>query len=137
MGHGPRRSQNVRLDSPTDLELVRLQFVRQKGAASTGAKGAAIFGRTWATPDQPRGRDLLFDSAGWSPYGQDMEVQLQPDKEAQLAEIAARSGIDPRELVHRVLSGYLEDKAPSECCGSPGQPKFRTLLSTTSMFSCG
>jgi predicted transcriptional regulator len=38
-----------------------------------------------------------------------MKVRLQPDKEAQLAQIAAQRGLDPDELVRRVLSHYLED----------------------------
>jgi len=36
-----------------------------------------------------------------------MEVRLQPEKEAQLAQIAAQRG--PDELVQQVLSRYLED----------------------------
>jgi predicted transcriptional regulator len=38
-----------------------------------------------------------------------MEVRLQPEKEAQLAQIAAQRGLDPDELVRQVLSRYLED----------------------------
>lgn len=38
-----------------------------------------------------------------------MEVRLQPEKEAQLAQIAAQRGLDPDELVQQVLSRYLED----------------------------
>jgi predicted transcriptional regulator len=38
-----------------------------------------------------------------------MEVRLQPEKEAQLAEIAAQRGLDPGELAQHVLSRYLED----------------------------
>jgi predicted transcriptional regulator len=38
-----------------------------------------------------------------------MEVHLQPEKEAQLAQIAAQRGIDPDELAQHVLSRYLED----------------------------
>jgi predicted transcriptional regulator len=38
-----------------------------------------------------------------------MEVRLQPEKEAHLAQIAAQRGIDPGELVQHVLSRYLED----------------------------
>jgi predicted transcriptional regulator len=38
-----------------------------------------------------------------------MEIRLQPEKEAQLAEIAAQRGLDPDELVQHVLSRYLED----------------------------
>ena len=38
-----------------------------------------------------------------------MEVQLQPEKQAQLAPIAAQRGTDPGELVQHVLSRYLED----------------------------
>jgi predicted transcriptional regulator len=37
-----------------------------------------------------------------------MEVRLQPEKEAQLAQIAAQRGLDPNELVRQVLSRYLE-----------------------------
>jgi predicted transcriptional regulator len=40
-----------------------------------------------------------------------MEVRLQPEKEAQLAEIAAQRGLKISELVQRVLSSYLEDDA--------------------------
>jgi predicted transcriptional regulator len=38
-----------------------------------------------------------------------MEVHLQPEKEAQLAQIAAQRGLDPDELARLVLSRYLED----------------------------
>jgi predicted transcriptional regulator len=38
-----------------------------------------------------------------------MELRLQPEKEAQLAEIAAQKGLDPDELARLVLSRYLED----------------------------
>jgi predicted transcriptional regulator len=38
-----------------------------------------------------------------------MEVRLQPEKEAQLAQIAAQRGLDPKELAQQVLIRYLED----------------------------
>jgi predicted transcriptional regulator len=38
-----------------------------------------------------------------------MEVRLQPEKEAQLAQIAAQRGLNPDELAGQVLSRYLED----------------------------
>jgi predicted transcriptional regulator len=38
-----------------------------------------------------------------------MEVRLQPDKEAQLAQIAAQRGLPPDELAQQVLNLYLED----------------------------
>jgi predicted transcriptional regulator len=38
-----------------------------------------------------------------------MEVRLQPDKEARLAEIAAQRGLKTDELAQQVLSRYLED----------------------------
>jgi predicted transcriptional regulator len=38
-----------------------------------------------------------------------MEVRLQPAKEAQFAEIAAKRGPKPDELAQQVLSRYLED----------------------------
>lgn len=38
-----------------------------------------------------------------------MEVRLQPEKEAQLAEIAAQRGLKATELAQQVLSHYLED----------------------------
>jgi len=38
-----------------------------------------------------------------------MEIRLQPDKEAQLAEIAAQRGLKADELAQQVLSHYLED----------------------------
>jgi predicted transcriptional regulator len=38
-----------------------------------------------------------------------MEVHLQPEKEAQLAQIAAQRGLSPDELAQRVISLYLED----------------------------
>jgi predicted transcriptional regulator len=37
-----------------------------------------------------------------------MEVRLQPEKEAQLAEIAARRGLKTGELAEQVLSRYLD-----------------------------
>src|ERR1017187_9799559 len=40
-----------------------------------------------------------------------MEVRLQPAKEAQFAEIAAKRGLKPDELAQQVLSRYLEDDA--------------------------
>ena len=38
-----------------------------------------------------------------------MEVRLQPEKEAQLAQIAAQRGLNTDELAQQVLSRYLED----------------------------
>jgi predicted transcriptional regulator len=38
-----------------------------------------------------------------------MDVRLQPDKEAQLAEIAAQRGLKIDELAQQVLTRYLED----------------------------
>lgn len=38
-----------------------------------------------------------------------MEVRLQPEKEAQLAQIAAQRGLKTDELAEEVLSRYLED----------------------------
>ncbi|MGA2424012.1 MAG: hypothetical protein ABSG07_08420 [Terriglobales bacterium] len=38
-----------------------------------------------------------------------MEVRLQPEKEAQLAQIAAQRGLKTDELAQQVLSSYLED----------------------------
>ena len=38
-----------------------------------------------------------------------MEVRLQPEKKAQLAEIAAQRGPKADELAQPVLSDYLED----------------------------
>jgi hypothetical protein len=38
-----------------------------------------------------------------------MEVRLQPEKEAQLAQIAAQRGLAPDALAQQVLSRYLED----------------------------
>jgi predicted transcriptional regulator len=38
-----------------------------------------------------------------------MEVRLQPEKEAQLAQIAAQRGLDAGELAQQVLDRYLED----------------------------
>jgi predicted transcriptional regulator len=38
-----------------------------------------------------------------------MEVRLQPEKEAQLAQIAAQRGLKTDELAEKVLSRYLED----------------------------
>ena len=38
-----------------------------------------------------------------------MEVHLQPEKEAQLAQIAAQRGLKTEELAEQVLSRYLED----------------------------
>ncbi|MFZ0420207.1 MAG: hypothetical protein WAM04_19040 [Candidatus Sulfotelmatobacter sp.] len=38
-----------------------------------------------------------------------MELRLQPEKEAQLAQIAAQKGLDPDELARQVLNRYLED----------------------------
>ena len=38
-----------------------------------------------------------------------MEVRLQPEKEARLAQIAEQRGLKPAELAQQVLSRYLED----------------------------
>ena len=38
-----------------------------------------------------------------------MEVPLQPEKEAQLAQIASQRGLKIDELAQQVLSRYLED----------------------------
>jgi predicted transcriptional regulator len=38
-----------------------------------------------------------------------MEVRLQPEKEAQLAQIAAGRGLTKDELAQQVLDRYLED----------------------------
>jgi len=38
-----------------------------------------------------------------------MEIRLHPEKEAQLAEIAAQRGLKTHELAQQVLSHYLED----------------------------
>jgi predicted transcriptional regulator len=38
-----------------------------------------------------------------------MDVRLQPEKEAQLAQIAAQKGLKTGELAEQVLSRYLED----------------------------
>jgi len=38
-----------------------------------------------------------------------MEIRLQPEKEAQLAQIAAQRGLNTDELAQQVLSHYLED----------------------------
>jgi predicted transcriptional regulator len=38
-----------------------------------------------------------------------MEVRRQPEKEAQLAEIAAQRGLKTDELAQQVLSHHLED----------------------------
>ena len=40
-----------------------------------------------------------------------MDVPLQPEKEAQLAQIAAQRGLKTDELAQRVLNLYLEDDA--------------------------
>jgi predicted transcriptional regulator len=38
-----------------------------------------------------------------------MDIRLQPEKEAQLAQIAAQRGLKTDELAQEVLSRYLED----------------------------
>ena len=38
-----------------------------------------------------------------------MNVPLQPEKEAQLAEIAAKKGLNPDQLAEQVITRYLED----------------------------
>jgi predicted transcriptional regulator len=38
-----------------------------------------------------------------------MELRLEPEKEAQLAQIAAQRGLKTDELAQQVLSRYLED----------------------------
>ena len=44
-----------------------------------------------------------------------MEVCLQPEKEAQLAQIAAQRGVTTEELAREIVCGYLEgDKASAK-----------------------
>ena len=38
-----------------------------------------------------------------------MNVPLQPEKEARLAQIAAQKGLNADELVQQVITRYLED----------------------------
>ena len=38
-----------------------------------------------------------------------MDIRLHPEKEAQLAQIAAQRGLKTDELAQQVLSRYLED----------------------------
>jgi predicted transcriptional regulator len=38
-----------------------------------------------------------------------MDVPLQPEKEAQLAEIAAKKGLNADQLAEQVITRYLED----------------------------
>lgn len=40
-----------------------------------------------------------------------MEVQLTPEQEAQLAQMAKKAGIDPERLAKDVLLRYLDDEA--------------------------
>ncbi len=40
-----------------------------------------------------------------------MEVQLTPEQEAQLAQIAVKAGTNPERLVKDVLARYLDDEA--------------------------
>lgn len=54
---------------------------------------------------------FLFDGMPYRSYTGFVEIRLQPEKEAQLAEIAAQRGLEPGELVQHVLSLYLEDDA--------------------------
>jgi hypothetical protein len=42
-----------------------------------------------------------------------VQVNLQPEKEARLAEIAAHKGLDAAELAKHVLICFLEDDARS------------------------
>ena len=42
-------------------------------------------------------------------YTVPMEVPLQPEKEARLAQIAAQKGLNPNELAQEVISRHLED----------------------------
>jgi heme oxygenase len=40
-----------------------------------------------------------------------MNVQLTPEQEAQLAQIASKAGTNPERLVKDVLVRYLDDEA--------------------------
>jgi predicted transcriptional regulator len=40
-----------------------------------------------------------------------MEVQLTPEQEAQLLQIASKAGTDPKRLVTSVVARYLDDEA--------------------------
>jgi predicted transcriptional regulator len=40
-----------------------------------------------------------------------MEVQLTPDQEAQLAQLATKSGTNPERLAKDVLVRYLDDES--------------------------
>jgi predicted transcriptional regulator len=39
-----------------------------------------------------------------------MEVRLNPESEARLAEIAAQKGLETNELAKEILSNYVEDQ---------------------------
>lgn len=41
----------------------------------------------------------------------DMEVHLTPEQEAQLAQIATKSGTDPERLAANVVARYLNEEA--------------------------
>jgi predicted transcriptional regulator len=40
-----------------------------------------------------------------------MEVQLTPEQQAQLAQLAAKSGTDPERLAANVVARYLNEEA--------------------------
>src|ERR1700683_321904 len=56
-----------------------------------------------------RSRSIPFDSPVRRSWTVNMEVRLQPEQEAQLAQIAAQRGLNPDELAQQVLNLYLED----------------------------
>ena len=45
------------------------------------------------------------------PYLEGMELHLTPEQEAQLAQLATRSGTDPERLAANVVARYLNEEA--------------------------
>lgn len=56
-----------------------------------------------------RSRPLRISTQRFA-YHKPMEVQLTPQQEAQLAEIAIRAGTNPERLAKDVLVRYLDDE---------------------------
>jgi predicted transcriptional regulator len=54
---------------------------------------------------------LALDTSGWRLYSSIMEVQLTPEQEQQLAELATHKGQAADALAKAVLGQYLEDEA--------------------------
>ena len=81
------------------------------GSVSGGTAGRRVVTR-WARRLLRREWPLcVLPHQGLSPILKAMEVQLTPEQEAQLTQMAAQAGTNPERFVKDVLVRYLDDEA--------------------------